>query len=255
MTVPFLTAGLPVPHGFFTREGGVSTGRFATLNCSLSGRDDPEAVRENRALAAEALALPPAALIGLTQVHGVEVATLAEPWPEEARPKADAMVTDRPGLLLGIVTGDCAPLLFADAEAGVVGAAHAGWRGAVAGVIEATIEAMERLGAARDRIAAVIGPCIAQPSYEVGPDLRDAVLARDPADSRFFAEGRREHHWQFDLPGYCLARLKTAGITRAGWIGRDTLAEEASFFSHRRATLSGGGPIGHQLSAIALPGG
>ena len=255
MTALFLTTGLPVPHGFFTREGGVSTGRFASLNCSLSGRDDPEAVRENRARAAEALALPPAALVGLTQMHGIEVATLVEPWPEEARPKADAMVTDRPGLLLGIVTGDCAPVLFADAEAGVIGAAHAGWRGAVAGVIEATIAAMERLGAARARIAAAIGPCIAQPSYEVGHDLRDAVLARDPADARFFAEGRRPDRWQFDLPGYCVARLQAAGITRAGWIGRDTLAEEDRFFSHRRATLSGGGPIGHQLSAIALPGG
>ena len=255
MTALFLTTGLPVPHGFFTREGGVSTGRFASLNCSLSGRDDPEAVRENRARAAEALALPPAALVGLTQMHGIEVATLVEPWPEEARPKADAMVTDRPGLLLGIVTGDCAPVLFADAEAGVIGAAHAGWRGAVAGVIEATIAAMERLGAARTRIAAAIGPCIAQPSYEVGPDLRDAVLARGPADARFFAEGRRPDRWQFDLPGYCVARLQAAGITRAGWIGRDTLAEEDRFFSHRRATLSGGGPIGHQLSAIALPGG
>jgi YfiH family protein len=165
------------------------------------------------------------------------------------------MVTDRPGLLLGIVTGDCAPVLFADAEAGVIGAAHAGWRGAVAGVIEATIASMECLGAARARIAAAVGPCIAQKSYEVGPDLRDAVLARDPADSRFFAEGQRPDHWMFDLPGYCLARLEAAGIGRAGWVGRDTLAEEGHFFSHRRATLSGGGPIGHQLSAIALPGG
>ncbi len=146
---PFLTAALPVPHGFFTRQGGVSSGRFASLNCSLSGRDDPDAVRENRARAAGALDLPPAALVGLTQVHGTEVATLREPWAEDARPKADAVVTDRPGLLLGIVTGDCAPVLFADAEAGVIGAAHAGWRGAVAGVLEATIAAMEALGAAR----------------------------------------------------------------------------------------------------------
>jgi YfiH family protein len=253
MTIPFLAAGLPVPHGFFTRQGGVSTGRFASLNCSLSGRDDPDAVRENRARAAEALDHPPAALVGLTQVHGIAVATLREPWPEDDRPKADAMVTDRPGLLLGIVTGDCAPVLFADAEAGVVGAAHAGWRGAVAGVIEATVAAMEALGAARGRIAAAIGPCIAQPSYEVGADLRAALLARDPGDARFLAPGRREGHWQFDLPGYCLARLRAAGVAQAAWIGQDTLALEDRFFSHRRATLSGGGPIGHQLSAIALP--
>jgi YfiH family protein len=255
MTAPFLTAALPAPHGFFTRAGGVSTGRFASLNCSLSGRDDAEAVRENRKRAADALGLPPGALVGLTQVHGPDVATLAEPWPEGERPQADAMVTDRPGLLLGIVTGDCAPVLFADAEAGVVGAAHAGWRGAVGGVLEATIVAMERLGARRARIAAAIGPCIAQPSYEVGPDLRDAVLARDAADARFFAEGRREDRWWFDLPGYCLARLDEAGLASAAWCGRDTLAEEDSFFSHRRSTLAGGGPIGHQLSAIALPHG
>jgi YfiH family protein len=254
MTPPLLTAGLPVPHGFFTRAGGVSAGRFASLNCSLSGRDDADAVRENRRRAADALGRPPEALVGLTQVHGIAVATLEEPWPEDARPQADAMVTDRPGLLLGIVTGDCAPVLFADAEAGVVGAAHAGWRGAVAGVIEATIAAMEALGARRARIAAAIGPCIAQASYEVAPDLRDAVLAHDAADARFFVAGQREDRWMFDLPRYCLARLGAAGVASAGWIGHDTLAEEARFFSHRRATLAGGGPIGHQLSAIQLPG-
>lgn len=254
MSTPFLTAGLPAPHGFFTRAGGVSTGRFASLNCSLSGRDEAEAVRENRRRAADALGLPAQALVGLTQVHGIAVATVAAPWPEDQRPQADAMVTDRPGLLLGIVTGDCAPVLFADASAGVVGAAHAGWRGAVAGVIEATIAAMEALGAERARIAAAVGPCIAQPSYEVGPDLRAELLARDAADARFLAPGRREDRWQFDLPGYCVARLRAAGVAEAGWVGRDTLAEEDAFFSHRRATLAGGGPIGHQLSAIALPG-
>jgi YfiH family protein len=250
---PFLTAALPVPHGFFTRQGGVSAGRFASLNCSLSGRDDADAVRVNRARAADALGLAPDRLVGLTQVHGVAVATLREPWPEEARPQADAMVTDRPGLLLGIVTGDCAPILFADAEAGVAGAAHAGWRGAVAGVIEETLGAMEALGAARARIAAAIGPCIAQRSYEVGPDLRDALLAASPAGAAFLAAGQRADRWQFDLPGYCLMRLREAGVGEAAWVGEDTLANEAKYFSHRRATLAGAGPIGHQLSAIALP--
>jgi YfiH family protein len=162
------------------------------------------------------------------------------------------MVTNRPGLLLGIITGDCAPVLFLDARAGVVGAAHAGWRGAVAGVLEATIAAMEGLGANRRDIAAAVGPCIAQASYEVARDLRDAVLAQAPDHAAFFAAGRREDRWQFDLPGYCLARLHAAGIGAAAWCGRDTLAEEADFFSHRRSTLAGGGPIGHQLSAIAL---
>ena len=254
MTAPFLTAALPAPHGFFTRAGGVSAGRFARLNCSLSGRDDADAVRENRRRAADALNLPPGALVGLTQAHGIAVATVETPWPETARPEADAMVTNRPGVLLGIVTGDCAPVLFADAEAGVIGAAHAGWRGAVSGVIEATLDAMEALGARRGRIAAAIGPCIGQASYEVGPDLRDAVLARGQADARFFAGGTRPDRWLFDLPGYCAARLAAASVASHGWIGRDTLAEEACFFSYRRATLGGGGPIGHQLSAIACPG-
>jgi len=242
-------------HGFFTRRGGVSGGPFATLNCSLNGRDDRESVRTNRARAMDALGLPPTALLGLHQVHGAEVVTVAAPdaWGEADRPQADALVTDRPGIALGVVTADCAPVLFADAEAGVIGAAHAGWRGALLGVIEATIAAMERLGAVRTRIVAAIGPCIRQPSYEVGPDLRDAVLARDPADARFFAPGRREERWQFDLSGYCAARLAAAGIRAAETIPADTLADEARFFSHRRNTLAGGcGPIGHQLSAIAL---
>ncbi|WP_137179881.1 peptidoglycan editing factor PgeF [Roseomonas sp. AR75] len=252
MTPPFLTADLPVPHGFFTRQGGVSSGRFASLNCSLSGRDDPAAVKANRGRAADALGLAPDRLSGLNQVHGIAVATLRAPWPEDDRPSADAMVTDRPGVLLGIVTGDCAPVLFADATAGVVGAAHAGWRGAAAGVIEATLNAMEALGAARGRVAVAIGPCIGQASYEVGPDLREAVLAATPAGEACFAPGRREDRWQFDLPGYCLLRLRDAGVGGAAWLGEDTLANESKYFSHRRATLAGGGPIGHQLSAIAL---
>jgi YfiH family protein len=210
-------------------------------------------VRENRARAAAALNLPGSALLGLTQVHGDAVVTVEEPWPEDARPEADAMVTRRPGLALGIITADCAPVLFEDREAGVVGAAHAGWRGAVGGVLEAVLDRMEALGADRRRVTAVVGPCIAQASYEVGADLRDAVLARDAGDARHFAAGRREGHWQFDLPGYCVARLSAAGAGRAEALGHDTLLEEVRFFSHRRRTLAGGGPIGHQLSAIALP--
>jgi YfiH family protein len=224
------------PHGFFTRRGGVSTGPFASLNCSLSSADDREAVLENRARVARALGADPDRLLGLTQVHGHAVATAAEPWIAGAGPRADAMVTDRPGIALGIVTADCAPVLFADTQAGVIGAAHAGWRGAVSGVIEATIEAMIALGARADRIAAAVGPCIGQCSYEVGPDLRDAVLDR----------------WQFDLPAYGAARLRAAGVACVAELGADTLAGEDRFFSHRRRTLAGGGPIGHQISAIAL---
>lgn len=245
-----ITASLGAPHGFFTREGGVSEGPFASLNASLSGADERARVLENRARAARTLGAEPANLLGLSQVHGVEVATVAAPWAPGAGPRADAMVTGREGVALGIVTADCAPVLFADAEAGVVGAAHAGWRGAVAGVLEATVAAMEALGARRARIAAAVGPCIAQASYEVGADLRGAVLARDGADGRFFAPGAREGHWQFDLPGYCVMRLAAMNLAAACATGEDTLAEEARFFSHRRRTLAGGGPIGHQISVI-----
>ena len=253
MNPGYLTGALPLPHAFFTRQGGVSSGAFASLNCSLSSPDDPEAVRRNRAAAAGVLGAAPGEMLGLYQVHGVAVADGRAPWDDSARPRADAAVTDRPGQVLSIVTADCAPVLFADAEAGVIGAAHAGWRGAVAGVLEATIDAMEGIGARRARIAALVGPCIGQASYEVGPDLRDEVLAHNAADARFFATGRREDRWQFDLAGYCVARLAAAGAGEARALMVDTLAEEDRFFSHRRRTLAGGGPIGHQLSAIALP--
>jgi polyphenol oxidase len=191
----------------------------------------------------------------LTQVHGTHVVTVTEPWPAGRGEKADAMVTDQPGLALGIVTADCAPVLFADSSGTIVGATHAGWRGAVAGVLEATIAAMIALGAVAERITAAIGPCIAQASYEVGPDLRDAVLARSPANSAFFIPGQREDRWQFDLPGYCAVRLRAAGVGHVVVIGVDTLVEEDRFFSHRRRTLAerGGtraGPIGHQISVI-----
>ncbi|GAA0588165.1 peptidoglycan editing factor PgeF [Craurococcus roseus] len=255
LTTPALSALPGLRHGFFTRRGGVSEGAYASLNCSLSGQDDRDRVRENRRRAMDALGLPAAALHGLTQVHGVSVAEVdAAGWAEGAGPAADAAVTRRPGVALGIVTGDCAPLLFADPEAGVVGAAHAGWRGAAAGVIEATVEAMERLGASRARVVAAVGPCIAQESYEVGPDLRDAVLARSGEDARFFAPGAREDRWRFDLAGYCAARLRALGLAAVEAAAAGTLADEARFFSHRRRTLAGGGPLGHQLSAIALAG-
>jgi polyphenol oxidase len=249
---PLSSDGLAVPHGFFTRRGGVSGGPYASLNCSLSGGDAPEAVLSNRAAAARALGADPDRLVGLTQVHGTEIVRVTTPWAPGAGPRADAMVTDRPGVALGIITADCVPLLLADTDAGVVGAAHAGWRGAVAGVIEATIAAMARLGARPGAITAAIGPCIRQASYEVGADLRDAVLAQDATTDRFFAPGRREAHWQFDLAGYCAARLAAAGIARMGVLDADTAADEDTFFSYRRRTLGGGGPIGHQISIIAL---
>ncbi len=243
---------LTMPHGFFTRRGGVSAGPFASLNCSLSSSDDRDAVLRNRARVAERLGLAPRALVGLRQVHGERVIAVTEPWALGSGEAADAMVTDRPGIGLGIVTADCAPVLFADAAAGVIGAAHAGWRGAVSGVIEATIAAMLSLGASAGRIVAAVGPCIGQASYEVGPDLRALVLARDAGDARFFAPGLHPDRWQFDLPGYCAARLHAAGVAGVTVTGHDTLADEARFFSHRRRTLARSGPIGHQISAISL---
>ncbi len=250
MTPDHLAApGLEGRGAFFTRRGGVSEGPYASLNCSTSGGDDPGHVARNRALVADAMGVAPDRLLGLTQVHGAQVAVIGEAWPAGAGPKADAMVTDRPGLALGIITADCAPVLFREPESGMVGAAHAGWRGAAAGVLEAVVDAMAGLGAERSRINASIGPCIGQASYEVGDDLREAVLPSLPGAERFFAQGTRPAHWQFDLAGYCLARLDRAGV-RAAAIGIDTCADEARFFSHRRRTLSGGGPIGHQISVI-----
>ncbi|MEA2738877.1 MAG: purine-nucleoside/S-methyl-5-thioadenosine phosphorylase / adenosine deaminase [Acetobacteraceae bacterium] len=246
---------IKAPHGFFTRRGGVSTGPYASLNCSLSSKDDRQAVLENRARVACSLDTDPDRLLGLTQVHGIHVVTATAPWAAGQGEKADAMVTAQPGLALGIVTADCAPVLFADRDGKVVGAAHAGWRGAVAGVLEATIAAMTALGTSPDRITAAVGPCIAQTSYEVGPDLRDAVLLRSSADQVFFAPGRREDRWQFDLAGYCAARLTAAGLGHVIVTGHDTLAGEDRFFSHRRRTLAQqtgaeAGPIGHQISVI-----
>ena len=246
MTAEFLTSpALTASHGFFTRRGGVSTGPFASLNCSLSSKDDPAAVAENRARVARALGSD--VLLGLTQVHGAAVATVTAPWLPGQGPRADALVTARPGLALGIITADCTPVLLHDARAEVIGAVHAGWRGALAGVLEATVAAMQALGATA--IHATIGPCIRQPSYEVGADLRDAVLGHDPAHERYFHDGR-PGHWQFDLAGYCAARLH--GRASVDTLDADTLADEARFFSHRRRTLVGGGPIGHQISAIVL---
>lgn len=247
MTPHLRSDALAAPHGFFTRQGGVSTGPFASLNCSLSGQDDPAAVLENRTRAAGALGLT--TLTGVTQVHGLDVAVVDEPWETGAGPRADAMVTRRPGIGLGIITADCAPVLFAGP--GAVGAAHAGWRGAVSGVLEATLAALRPLLSGPGPVVAVVGPCIGPASYEVAADLRDAVLARDPADARFFADGR-PGHWLFDLPGYCAARLRAAGAV-AHVLGADTLPDTERFFSHRRRTLAGGGPIGHQVSIIACP--
>lgn len=243
-----------IPHGFFTRLGGVSTGSFESLNCSMSSGDDPALLRENRARVASAIGVAPDRLLGLTQRHGADCVTVEQAWPSGAGPGADAMATRVPGLALGIITADCGPVLLADPRRGIVGAVHAGWRGAVAGILDATVAAMRALGAGPD-LRAVIGPCIGPSSYEVGEDLRDAVLAGGLVrPERFFAAGSRAGHYQFDLPGYCAARLRGSGVGMVEWLGRDTVSDPRHFFSHRRRTLAGGGAIGHQISVIACPG-
>lgn len=239
-----------MPHGFFGRRGGVSSGVVAGLNVGLGTGDADSSVSRNRALAAEAV-LPGAKLVSVFQVHSADCVTVVAPWSDAERPKADALVTSRGGLLLGIVTADCAPVLLADASAGVIGAAHAGWKGALAGVTDSAIAAMEALGARRGNIAAAIGPCIAQPSYEVDAGFRGRFTADDPANARFFAPGRAGH-CQFDLEGYVAARLEAAGLGLVERLGLDTYASPERFFSFRRATHRGEPDYGRQFSLIGL---
>lgn len=239
-----------VPHGFLGRQGGVSSGLVAGLNVGLGADDDPAAVAENRRRAVEAVR-PGASLVTLYQVHSATAVVVDAPFADDARPRADALVTDRPGLLLGILTADCAPVLFADTQAGIVGAAHAGWRGAVGGVLEATVERMVDLGANRDRIGAAIGPSIAQSSYEVDDDFRRA-LGDDAAC--FFSSGNRPDRHQFDLEGYAAARLARAGVRTIDRLGLDTYADPARFFSYRRATHAGEPTYGRQIALIATDG-
>jgi YfiH family protein len=245
-----LLAALPgVRHGFFGRQGGVSAGVYDSLNCGPGSNDAPASVKENRARVARTLAAEH--LLSLHQVHGIDVVHARAPWEVTARPRCDVMVTDRPGLALGTLAADCGPILFADADAGVVGAAHAGWRGALIGVAEAAVAAMERLGAKRQRIRAALGPTIAQVSYEVGAEFPAPFLAENRDNARFFAAGAAPGKHLFDLPGYIVARLERSGIA-AAWIGRDTCAERDAYFSYRRTTLNGGGDYGRNVSAIVL---
>jgi YfiH family protein len=244
-------AGLP--HGFLGRRGGVSTGLVAGLDMGTRAMDpsDPrlDPVWENRRRGAAAV-LPGARLVTVYQVHGADCVEAGE-WGEAHRPHADALVTNRSGVLLGILTADCAPVLFADREAGVIGAAHAGWKGAVAGVTDSTIAAMEQLGASRSRIAAAIGPCIAQPSYEVDANFRERFCADSAENRQFFAEGR-PGHFQFDLEGYVAARLEQAGIGKVERLSLDTYPDEERFFSFRRATHRAEPDYGRQISLIGL---
>jgi len=236
-------------HGFLGRRGGVSTGIHAGLNVSFS-EDDPAATAENRRRAVEAV-LPGAMLVCAYQIHSPDVVTVREPWGEGDRPQADALVTDRPGLLLGILTADCAPVLFHDARAGVVGAAHAGWKGALGGVTDRTVEAMEALGARRADIAVVVGPCIAQKSYEVDAAFERRFAEAAGENERFFKAGREGHAW-FDLEGYVASRLRDFGAGTVAMLGEDTYGQSERFYSFRRATHRGEPGYGRQVSLVGL---
>lgn len=248
-----------ISHGFFTRFGGVSKGLYHGLNIGLGSGDSPESVAENRRRAAVSLGVKENALATVYQVHGKTVAYVSEAYANpQSRPEADAMVTDRPGIALGIVTADCAPILFADQQSTIIGACHAGWRGAYEGVISATVEAMVNLGAERDRIIAVLGPCIHQASYEVGPEFRARLCAANSEAETFFAPSKKPEHHQFDLPGYVLSRMAEAGVGQIAHLAEDTYPDADRFYSYRRATHrdergpNGKIDYGRLLSAIAL---
>lgn len=240
-----------IRHAFFTREGGVSEGIYASLNGGLGSADETSRVAENRRRMADAVGVAPDGLVGLHQVHSAECVVVDGPWPG-ARPRADAMACATPGLALAIATADCGPVLFADAEARVIGACHAGWRGAFTGVIDATVAGMEALGAARERIVAVLGPTIGRDAYEVGPEFVGRFRHQDPANSRFFQANSPTGHALFDLPGYIMARLASAGIRDAADLGACTYSDPGRFYSYRRATHRREPDYGRLISAISL---
>jgi polyphenol oxidase len=252
MTVEVIRSALfgGIAHGFLGRRGGVSQGVCAGLNVGFGSKDDREAVRTNRRLAVDAVA-PGAKLVTLHQVHSATALAVAEPFPDDARPHADALVTNRPGLALGILTADCTPVLFADTKAGVIGAAHSGWKGALAGVVESSLVEMEKLGADRADIVAAIGPTIARRSYEVDEGFFRRFVSEDPEHERFFSAGKPGHH-QFDLEGFVVARIAAAGVSRVEALGLDTYSEPDRFYSYRRATRRNEPDYGRQISLIAL---
>lgn len=251
MTLEILTSELlsPLRHGFFTRKGGASSGVFSGLNCGQGSSDQTEVVAINRNRVAGAMGVAPEALISLNQVHSADVVVATEPL--NAAPKADGVVTNTPGLVLAILTADCQPVLFADHKAGVVGAAHAGWRGALGGVLESTLQAMESLGADRADTVAVIGPSISQAAYEVGPEFFDSFMSEDSDYSRFFAAGDGDR-MMFDLPAFGLQRLRSAGIGQAQWTRHCTYSDPTRFFSYRRSVHAGEADYGRLIATIRL---
>jgi YfiH family protein len=235
-----------INHGFFTRQAGVSEGIYASLNCGTGSNDDPTSIQENRRRVADYFNQPVDHLLSLYQIHSNQVITIAEPFTE--RPKADAMVTNQPGIILGILTADCAPILFHEPHTNIIGAAHAGWKGAVGGVIENTISAMQALGASIKHIVVTVGPSIAQSSYEVGQDMRNQF----PPESPHFAPGSTDNKYQFDLSGFVASRLQKTGIQQVNLLANDTYSEEDAFFSYRRTTHRGETDYGRHISAIMI---
>jgi len=241
-----------IHHAFFTRRGGVSDGLFDSLNCGFGSGDSPHCVARNRAIAMARLGLPADRLVTVRQIHSATVVTVERPWRREESPRADGLATTVPGIALGVLAADCAPILFHDPVGRVVGAAHGGWRGALGGIVEATVARMAALGAARGRIRAAVGPCIGRYSYEVGREFPQPFVSEDPGNMRYFAPAPRDGRFLFDLAGYIAHRAARAGIAEVEVVGHDTLAEEGQFFSYRRACLRGERAYGRGLSAIVL---
>ncbi|HET9615630.1 MAG TPA: peptidoglycan editing factor PgeF [Pseudolabrys sp.] len=252
LQAPSLSRLARIRHAFFTRSGGVSDGVYASLNGGIGSNDAPDKVAENRARMAVTLGVAPDRFLTPYQIHSPDVVVADGSWTQETRPRADAVVTREPKLAIGVSTADCGPLLFADAEAGVVGAAHAGWRGAFTGVIEATLAGMEKLGASRQHITVALGPTIRQPNYEVGPEFLERFRAADMDNERFFAPSKREGHAMFDLTGYIADRVHRAGIVQFEDLGHCTYADPAQFYSYRRMTQRGEPDYGRHINAIAL---
>jgi len=241
-----------IRHGFFTREGGVSSGIYASLNCGLGSDDDKGAVSENRARIASRLGVTADHLLTVHQIHSANVQTVTEAWTPATAPQADAMVTNRAGIALGVLAADCTPVLFADSTARIIGAAHAGWKGAFTGVLEATIEAMVALGATRDNITAAVGPCISRDAYEVGPEFRERFLQASDTNDKWFTPSALDGHFMFDLTAYVAARLNAARIGTVERLNLCTYADEQKFFSYRRTTHRGEPDYGRQMSVIVL---
>jgi YfiH family protein len=252
LQAPSLAGLAGIRHAFFTRAGGVSGGVYATLNAGIGSHDDPQNVAINRARMAAAIGVAPERLLTCYQIHSPDVIVAEKPWGPEGRPRADAIVTRMPGIAIGVSTADCGPVLFADPAARVIGAAHAGWRGALAGVTDAAIAAMERLGAARARIVAALGPMIRQPNYETGVDLMARFMAADAANERFFSPAARDGHFMFDLAGYVAGRLAAAAIGQVEDVGACTYADAERFFSYRRMTHRHEADYGRHINAIVL---